>query len=134
MTSNDYIFLYSKLSIDKIPLHIKEKIDSGDEFTEVEKQEILKIIWKENNKVVLSGKRRDKRTMKNDNKVIIGIIILIIGVIGNKLILCLPITSEYGDVVVSLPNWMMRFCLVIFTVIGIFGVVYGLLNYLDLKI
>ena len=71
--------------------------------------------------------------MKNDNKVIIGIIILIIGVIGNKLILCLPITSEYGDVVVSLPNWMMRFCLVIFTVIGIFGVVYGLLNYLDLK-
>ena len=133
MTSNDYIFLYSKLSIDKNPLHIKEKIDSGDEFTEVEKQEILKIIWKENNKVVLSGKRRDKRTMKNDNKVIIGIIILIIGVIGNKLILCLPITSEYGDVVVSLPNWMMRFCLVIFTVIGIFGVVYGLLNYLDLK-
>lgn len=44
MTSNDYIFLYSKLSIDKNPLHIKEKIDSGDEFTEVEKQEILKII------------------------------------------------------------------------------------------
>ena len=39
--------LYSKLSIDKIPLHIKEKIDSGDEFTEVEKQEILKIIRKE---------------------------------------------------------------------------------------
>ena len=47
MTSDDYIFLYSKLSIDKIPLHIKEKIDSGDEFTEVEKQEILKIIRKE---------------------------------------------------------------------------------------
>ena len=47
MTSDDYIFLYSKLSIDKIPLHIKEKIDSGDEFTEVEKQEILKTIRKE---------------------------------------------------------------------------------------
>lgn len=47
MTSDDYIFLYSQLSIDKIPLHIKEKIDSGDEFTEVEKQEILKIIRKE---------------------------------------------------------------------------------------
>ena len=47
MTSDDYMFLYSKLSIDKIPLHIKEKIDSGDEFTEVEKQEILKIIRKE---------------------------------------------------------------------------------------
>ena len=47
MTSDDYIFLYSKLSIDKIPLHIKDKIDSGDEFTEVEKQEILKIIRKE---------------------------------------------------------------------------------------
>lgn len=47
MTSDDYIFLYSKLSIDKIPLHIKEKIDSGEEFTEVEKQEILKIIRKE---------------------------------------------------------------------------------------
>ena len=47
MTSDDYIFLYSKLSIDKIPLHIKEKIDSGVEFTEVEKQEILKIIRKE---------------------------------------------------------------------------------------
>lgn len=47
MTRDDYIFLYSKLSIDKIPLHIKEKIDSGDEFTEVEKQEILKIIRKE---------------------------------------------------------------------------------------
>lgn len=47
MTSDDYIFLYSKFSIDKIPLHIKEKIDSGDEFTEVEKQEILKIIRKE---------------------------------------------------------------------------------------
>lgn len=47
MTRDDYIFLYSKLSIDKIPLHIKDKIDSGDEFTEVEKQEILKIIRKE---------------------------------------------------------------------------------------
>lgn len=47
MTSDDYIFLYSKLSIDKIPLHIKDKIDSGDEFTAVEKQEILKIIRKE---------------------------------------------------------------------------------------
>lgn len=47
MTSDDYMFLYSKLSSDKIPLHIKEKIDSGDEFTEVEKQEILKIIRKE---------------------------------------------------------------------------------------
>ena len=47
MTSDDYIFLYSKLSIDKIPLHINDKIDSGDEFTEVEKQEILKIIRKE---------------------------------------------------------------------------------------
>lgn len=47
MTSDDYIFLYSKLSIDKIPPHIKDKIDSGDEFTEVEKQEILKIIRKE---------------------------------------------------------------------------------------
>jgi hypothetical protein len=47
MTSDEYIFLYSKLSIDKIPLHIKDKIDSGDEFTEVEKQEILKIIRKE---------------------------------------------------------------------------------------
>ena len=46
MTSDDYIFLYSKLSIDKIPLHIKEKIDSGDEFTEVEKQEILKLLEK----------------------------------------------------------------------------------------
>ena len=38
MTRDDYIFLYSKLS---------KKIDSGDEFTEVEKQEILKIIRKE---------------------------------------------------------------------------------------
>ena len=47
MTSDDYMFLYSKLSSDKIPLHIKEKIDSGDEFTEVEKQEILKIIRKD---------------------------------------------------------------------------------------
>ena len=46
MTSDDYIFLYSKLSINKIPLHIKEKIDSGDEFTEVEKQEILKLLEK----------------------------------------------------------------------------------------
>lgn len=46
MTSDDYIFLYSKLSIDKIPLHIIEKIDSGDEFTEVEKQEILKLLEK----------------------------------------------------------------------------------------
>ena len=46
MTSDDYMFLYSKLSIDKIPLHIKEKIDSGDEFTEVEKQEILKLLEK----------------------------------------------------------------------------------------
>lgn len=51
MTSDDYIFLYSKLSIDKIPLHIKEKIDSGDEFTEVEKQEILEIIRKERGEV-----------------------------------------------------------------------------------
>ena len=47
MTSDDYIFLYSKLSIDKIPLHIKEKIDNGNEFTKAEKQEILKIIRKE---------------------------------------------------------------------------------------
>lgn len=47
MTSDNYIFLYSKLSSDKIPLHIKEKIDNGDEFTEVEKQEIFKIIRKE---------------------------------------------------------------------------------------
>jgi hypothetical protein len=47
MTSNNYIFLYSKLSIDKIPLHIKEKIDNGNEFTKAEKQEILKIIRKE---------------------------------------------------------------------------------------
>lgn len=79
--------------------------------------------------------RRGKRAMKSDkdSHVIIGIIILIIGVIGNKLILCLPLTSEYGDVIVSLPNWMMRFGLVIFTVIGIYGVVYSLLNYLDLK-
>ena len=46
MTSDDYIFLYSELSTDKIPLHIKEKIDSGDEFTEVEKQEILKLLEK----------------------------------------------------------------------------------------
>ena len=29
-----------------MPLHIKEKIDSGDEFTEVEKQEILKLLEK----------------------------------------------------------------------------------------
>ena len=47
MTSNNYIFLYSKLSIDKIPLHIKEKIDNGNEFTKAEKKEILKIIRKE---------------------------------------------------------------------------------------
>lgn len=51
MTSDDYIFLYSKLSIDKVPLHIKEKIDSGDEFTEVEEQEILEIIRKERGEV-----------------------------------------------------------------------------------
>jgi hypothetical protein len=44
MKSDDYMFLYSNLSSDKIPLHIKEKIDSGDDFTEVEQQEILKII------------------------------------------------------------------------------------------
>ena len=44
MKSDDYMFLYSNLSSDKIPLHIKEKIDSGYDFTEVEQQEILKII------------------------------------------------------------------------------------------
>ena len=47
MTSDNYIFLYSKLSINKIPPHIKEKIDSGNKFTKAEKQEILKIIRKE---------------------------------------------------------------------------------------
>ena len=67
--------------------------------------------------------------MKNDNKVILGIIILIIGVIGNKLILCLPNTGIYNNVTV----WLIRFCIVTFTITGIFGVVYILLNYLDLK-
>ena len=80
-----------------------------------------------------SIEKRGEREMKNDNKIIIGIIILIIGVIGNKLILCLPITSEYGDVIVSFPNWIMRFLLFIFTIFVIFGVVSSLLNYLDLK-
>lgn len=67
--------------------------------------------------------------MKNDNKVILGIIILIIGVIGNKLILCLPNTGIYNNVTV----WLIRFCIVTSTITGIFGVVYILLNYLDLK-
>ena len=65
--------------------------------------------------------------MKNDNKVILGIIILIIGVIGNKLILCLPNTGIYNNCL------LIRFCIVTSTITGIFGVVYILLNYLDLK-
>ena len=66
MTSDDYIFLYSKLSIDKIPLHIKEKIDSGVEFTEVEKQEILKIIRKDG-----KFKPKDKQSILKSMDVII---------------------------------------------------------------
>jgi len=67
--------------------------------------------------------------MKNDNKVILGIIILIIGVIGNKLILCLPNTGIYNNVTV----WLIRFCIVISTITVIFGVVYIFLNYMDFK-
>lgn len=67
--------------------------------------------------------------MKKDNKVIIGIIILIIGVIENKLILCLPNTGIYNNVTV----WFIRFCIVISTITGIFGVVYIFLNYMDFK-
>ena len=67
--------------------------------------------------------------MEKDNKIIIGIIILIIGVIGNKLILCLPNTGIYNNV----PVWLIRFCIVTSTITGIFGVVYILLNYMDFK-
>ena len=67
--------------------------------------------------------------MKNDNKVILGIIILIIGVIENKLILCLPNTGIYNNVTV----WLIRFCIVISTITVIFGVVYIFLNYMDFK-
>jgi len=67
--------------------------------------------------------------MEKDNKVIIGIIILIIGVIGNKLILCLPNTGIYNNVTVCL----IRFCIVISTITVIFGVVYIFLNYMDFK-
>lgn len=68
--------------------------------------------------------------MEKDNKVIIGIIILIIGIIGNKLLLCLPNTGIYNN---NITVWLIRFCIVISTITGIFGVVYIFLNYMDFK-
>lgn len=36
MRSEDYIYMLSQLSSDKIPQHIRDKIDKGEEFTEDE--------------------------------------------------------------------------------------------------
>lgn len=44
MTADDYIFLYSKLNMSAIPADIQTKIMNGDEFTESEEEQLLKII------------------------------------------------------------------------------------------
>ena len=44
MKTEDYMYLYSQLSNDKIPQHIKEKIDKDWDFTEAEEREMLDII------------------------------------------------------------------------------------------
>lgn len=59
--------------------------------------------------------------MQSDYKAINGITLFSIGVIGNTLSLCL------------LTNWIMWLCLVIFTITGIFSVVYIWLNFMNSK-
>lgn len=44
MKNEDYMYLYSQLTNDKIPQHIKEKIEKDLPFTEAEEQEMLDII------------------------------------------------------------------------------------------
>lgn len=44
MTADDYVFLYSKLDMKKIPKDIQSKILTGDEFTESEEKRLQVII------------------------------------------------------------------------------------------
>lgn len=44
MKNEDYMYLYSQLTNEKIPQQIKEKIEKNLPFTEKEEQEMLDII------------------------------------------------------------------------------------------
>lgn len=44
MKNEDYMYLYSQLTNNKIPQHIKVKIDKNIVFTAAEEQEVLNII------------------------------------------------------------------------------------------
>lgn len=44
MTADDYMFLYSKLDMAKIPKGIQTKIMNGDEFTKSEEKQLQLII------------------------------------------------------------------------------------------
>lgn len=44
MNNEDYMYLYSQLTNDKIPQNIKEKIDKDLDFTEAEEREILDLV------------------------------------------------------------------------------------------
>ena len=47
MRNEDYMYLYSQLTNDKIPAHIKDKIEKDVELTDTEESEILNIIRKD---------------------------------------------------------------------------------------
>ena len=44
MKNEDYMYLFSQLTNDKIPQHIKDKIDKDLDFTEEEEREMLDIV------------------------------------------------------------------------------------------
>lgn len=55
MKNEDYMYLYSQLTNDKIPQHIKEKIEKDLPFTEAEEQEMLDIIKNEHSIKVIKN-------------------------------------------------------------------------------